>query len=163
MFATNFRQKGRGVDLANHFQHAERRMPLGIHSSGSTLDMYEWWGDEAGFSKFKLTVVGCFHNMVMSGLSQRFPRLRAGFIEVSAQWVPYVIHDIRKRMEVRGRALTDNVLKENNLWVACQTDDDLPYVVKYAGEDNLLIGSDYGHNDTNAVCISIAHSTTIRA
>ena len=34
--------------------------------------------------------------------------------------------------------------------LACQTDDDLPYVLKYSGEDNIVIGSDYGHNDTSA-------------
>ncbi len=135
----------------------ELDIPLGIHSSGSTLDMYEWWGDEAGFSRFKLTVVGCFHNMVMGNLSGKFPRLRAGFIEVSSQWIPYVIHDLRKRLEVKGRTLTDNVLKENNLWVACQTDDDLPYVLKYAGEDNLIIGSDYGHNDTSTELEALKH------
>ena len=28
-----------------------------------------------------------------------------------------------------------------------QTDDDVDYVIKYAGEDNLTIGTDYGHND----------------
>jgi predicted TIM-barrel fold metal-dependent hydrolase len=32
--------------------------------------------------------------------------------------------------------------------VACQTDDDLSYILKYAGEDSILIGSDYGHADT---------------
>ena len=26
--------------------------------------------------------------------------------------------------------------------------DDIPYVLKYTGEDNLVIGTDYGHNDT---------------
>ena len=34
--------------------------------------------------------------------------------------------------------------------ISCQTDDDLPYVIKYAGEDNIVIGSDYGHNDTSS-------------
>ena len=33
------------------------------------------------------------------------------------------------------------------MWVACQTDDDIEYIVKYAGEDNLVIGTDYGHSD----------------
>ena len=30
------------------------------------------------------------------------------------------------------------------------TDDDLPYVLKYSGEDNIVIGSDYGHVDSAA-------------
>ena len=41
-------------------------------------------------------------------------------------------------------------MKDSRMFVACQTDDDLPYVLGYAGEDNLLIGSDYGHADTSS-------------
>jgi predicted TIM-barrel fold metal-dependent hydrolase len=39
--------------------------------------------------------------------------------------------------------------------VACQTDDDLPYVLKYSGEDNLVIGTDYGHNDTSSEILAL--------
>ncbi|MEE2720530.1 MAG: hypothetical protein VYB45_01870 [Pseudomonadota bacterium] len=35
------------------------------------------------------------------------------------------------------------------MWVACQVTDDLDWVLKYAGEDNLVVGSDYGHADTS--------------
>ena len=31
-----------------------------------------------------------------------------------------------------------------------QADDDLPYVLKYAGEDSLVIGTDYGHQDQSS-------------
>ena len=31
--------------------------------------------------------------------------------------------------------------------IGCQTDDDLDYVLRFAGEDNLVIGTDYGHTD----------------
>ena len=41
-------------------------------------------------------------------------------------------------------------MRDNRLYVACQTDDDLLYIVKYAGEDSLVIGTDYGHSDTSA-------------
>ncbi len=41
-------------------------------------------------------------------------------------------------------------MRDNRLYVACQTDDDLAYVLKYAGEDNLVIGTDYGHSDTSS-------------
>ena len=33
------------------------------------------------------------------------------------------------------------------LFRSCQTDDDVDYIMKYSGEDNLTIGTDYGHND----------------
>jgi predicted TIM-barrel fold metal-dependent hydrolase len=55
----------------------------------------------------------------------------------------------RQGNHLQGKMRND-VLRENRLYVACQTDDDLPYVLKYAGEDNLVMGTDYGHADTTA-------------
>ena len=48
-----------------------------------------------------------------------------------------------------------NVLRQNRIYVACQTDDDLPYVLKYSGEDHLVIGTDYGHNDTSSEILAL--------
>lgn len=31
--------------------------------------------------------------------------------------------------------------------VACEADEDIPYLAGYTGEDHLLIGSDYPHSD----------------
>jgi hypothetical protein len=76
--------------------------------------------------------------------------LRIGIIEVSAQWIPYAVHDLARRFARRGRHFPENVLKENRVYVTCQTDDDLDYVLGYAGTENLVIGTDYGHAD-NAV------------
>jgi predicted TIM-barrel fold metal-dependent hydrolase len=33
------------------------------------------------------------------------------------------------------------------MFVTCMVDEDLPYVLRLAGEDNLMIGSDYTHRD----------------
>jgi hypothetical protein len=33
------------------------------------------------------------------------------------------------------------------MFVACEADDDLPYVISWAGDENLVIGSDLCHND----------------
>ena len=41
-------------------------------------------------------------------------------------------------------------MAENRMYVACQTTDDLPVVLRDTGEDNLVIGTDYGHNDTSS-------------
>ena len=59
------------------------------------------------------------------------------------------------RSERSGRPLTGaraghfraNALAANNMWVACENTDDLPYVLSHAGEDCLMIGTDYGHHD----------------
>ena len=48
------------------------------------------------------------------------------------------------------RELPPEPLKAYRIWVTCQTDDDLPYVLKYAGEDNIVVGTDYGHQDQSS-------------
>jgi predicted TIM-barrel fold metal-dependent hydrolase len=79
-----------------------------------------------------------------------FPKLRFGFIEVRAQWLPYVYHELARRADTSAKPIGKDWMRENRLSVACQTDDDLPYVLKYSGEDNIVIGSDYGHADTSS-------------
>jgi len=104
----------------------------------------------AAFGMFRApTAIAC-HSYIMSEVPHRFPILRWGFIEASAQWVPWVIHEARRRYEAAGKAFPDDVLKEYRAYVTCQTDDDLPYILNYAGEDSLVIGTDYGHFDPSS-------------
>jgi predicted TIM-barrel fold metal-dependent hydrolase len=39
------------------------------------------------------------------------------------------------------------LLKDNRVFVTCQNDDDIAYILQSFSEDNLLIGTDYGHSD----------------
>jgi predicted TIM-barrel fold metal-dependent hydrolase len=36
------------------------------------------------------------------------------------------------------------------MYVACQCTDDLSYILKHGGADNIVIGTDYGHADTSS-------------
>jgi predicted TIM-barrel fold metal-dependent hydrolase len=45
--------------------------------------------------------------------------------------------------------LSSDLLKDNRMYVTCQVDEDLPYILKVAGEDNLMVGSDYTHRDSS--------------
>jgi predicted TIM-barrel fold metal-dependent hydrolase len=122
-------------------------LPICVHSANGSIESHDFFLDEPGFCKFKLAVVGAFHSLINDGIPERFPTLRIGIIEISAQWIPYAIHDLARRHARRGKQLADNVLKHNRVYVTCQTDDDLDYILGYAGEDNLIIGTDYGHSD----------------
>ena len=125
-------------------------LALCVHASSGGFQWVELFERESGFAKFKLAVLSACHAIVHDEIPARFPKLRFGFIEVRAQWLPYVYHELAKRFEKSGKPLTTNWMRENRLYVACQTDDDLPYVLKYSGEDNIVIGSDYGHADTSS-------------
>ena len=43
--------------------------------------------------------------------------------------------------------IQSDLLKTNRMYVTCQSDEDLSYILKFSGEDNLIMGSDYTHND----------------
>ena len=137
------------------YEEASRlNMPVCFHAGiGSTelLDLYNKAPGGGGFMKFKLPVISAFETIVSGGIPARFPDLRFAFVEVSAQWVPYLMHSLaRLRGEhTRKSQIPYGLFRENRLYVACQLDDDLPLVLKYAGEDNIVLGTDYGHSDNS--------------
>tara|TARA_B100000676_G_C17644839_1_gene613462 strand:- start:286 stop:681 length:396 start_codon:yes stop_codon:yes gene_type:complete len=94
--------------------------------------------------------VACFHQLITTSTPKKFPNLRWGFIEASSQWLPYAIHDLRRRLETRGRDLEDDVLDAYNIWVTAQTDDNIQNVLNYVSEKHILIGTDYGHQDQSS-------------
>ena len=104
----------------------------------------------SGFQMFRgPTVIFC-HVLLMSGLSQVFPKLRWAFIEASSQWMPWIYHEAASRYKVADRRFPKDAFGENNIYVTCQTDDDLPYILQYSGENSLIIGTDYGHIDPSS-------------
>lgn len=130
------------------YEAAERLdLPVCFHSGNNSILHHDFFLDDTTFTKFKLAVVGAFHSLLEKNIPGRFPGLRWGFIEVSAQWVPYVCHDLRYRFRRLGRRLPDKPLAENRMYVACEVTDDIPYILQYAGEDNIVVGTDYGHHD----------------
>jgi predicted TIM-barrel fold metal-dependent hydrolase len=132
------------------YEEAQRLdLSICVHTGNSSFELMDLYPDEPGFSRFKLVGIGSFHHVLFNDIPKRFPTLRFGFIELSAQWLPYAIRDLNRRLERLDRGEQTDVLKENRVWVTCQTNDDLPFIMQYVGDDNLLIGTDYGHADTS--------------
>jgi len=125
-------------------------LALCVHASSGTFATHELYTQANSVPLFKLGPIGAFATIATSRLPEMFPRLRFGFIEVRAQWVPYMCHHFYHTSNHQATWWKDGFLRERRLYVACQTDDDLPYVLQYAGEDNLVIGSDYGHDDSSS-------------
>jgi aminocarboxymuconate-semialdehyde decarboxylase len=128
-------------------------LPICIHASIGNFGI--WDQQEAGLH-FKLPPISVFHSLIMRGMADKFPDLRWGFVEVSSQWVPYAMNDLSIRFASQGREFAGrDLLKNNNIYVACQTTDDLDYVLQHAGDDSLMIGTDYGHNDTSSEILAM--------
>ena len=104
-----------------------------------------------GLWKAKVPVISAFHALALSDIPERYPRVRWGFIEAASSWVPYVLTDLGARLKrMQGRVIEPDLMRRKQFYVACQTEEDIPYILKFTGEENLVIGSDYGHADTSS-------------
>jgi predicted TIM-barrel fold metal-dependent hydrolase len=121
-----------------------------LHSGNNSFHLHDLYATEGGFARAKLPAIAAFHNLIMDDIPKKFAKVRWGFIEVSAQWLPYAYNDLSLRFQKRGRTFPADPLKANNMYVACQCTDDLPYILKHGGAENLVIGTDYGHADTSS-------------
>ena len=129
---------------------SELDLAITIHLGNGSFDVHDFYTKDTPFTKFKLPTIGAFHSLVFNDTPAKFPKLRWGIIEASANWLPFIISDLRQRFKKRGKRLPDNVLAANRIWVACEVSDDLPAVLPHAGEHNLVIGTDYGHTDNSS-------------
>ncbi|MGE5537368.1 MAG: amidohydrolase family protein [Gemmatimonas sp.] len=125
-------------------------LPLCLHSGTGAFQVHDFFKDDSGFSRFKLSVVSAFHELIFTGLPAQFPKTRWGFVEVSSQWLPYVLNDLGLRFKRRGKRLSPTILQDYRMYVAMQVTDDLGPIVDLVGSDNLVVGTDYGHNDTSS-------------
>jgi predicted TIM-barrel fold metal-dependent hydrolase len=63
---------------------------------------------------------------------------------------------VQQRYLARGRgAAPVNILKHFKVYVTCETSDDIEFVIKHGGDENLLIGTDYGHADLSTALDAI--------
>jgi predicted TIM-barrel fold metal-dependent hydrolase len=141
------------------FDEAQRLdMPITVHLANGNPELFKLLTNESGggFSTFRIPTVTACYALIMSEIPRVFPRLRWGFIEVSSQWVPWVVHEAVRRSLGSPHAVTSDCLPQYNIYVSTQSDDDFAYIISYAGEDNLVIGTDYGHGDTSSELNAIA-------
>jgi predicted TIM-barrel fold metal-dependent hydrolase len=102
-----------------------------------------------------MVLPGGFFAVLWGGLTDRFPRLRWGFVEGGATWLLYVLREIFRTDDVIGayryfrdwRAAAMEAVRDKHLYVAAQVDDNLPEIIDLVGSDHLVYGTDYGHLD----------------
>jgi predicted TIM-barrel fold metal-dependent hydrolase len=141
------------------YDEAERLdIPITVHLANGSPELFKLMVNEAGggFSTFRIPTVTSCYALIMSEIPRIFPKLRWGFIEVSSQWVPWVVHEAMRRSLGSEHPVSTRCLRDFNIYVSTQTDDDFLYVISYAGEENLVIGTDYGHGDTSSELNAIA-------
>ena len=110
-------------------------------------------------------VLAGFETLISSDFGIRFPNLRWVFVEAGATWAPAVVQmDARLRASA-GRFLdlhpiTPSELEDKNIFITCEADEDLAYLTSVLGENVLVTGTDYGHNDLGSELG--AHTSIVR-
>lgn len=126
-------------------------MAMAVHIANGNPDYCDLYRHTPGSTMlmFRMpTVAACFI-LLMGEVPRVFPKLRWGFIETSAQWVPWIYHEAAIRYKGAGREFPEDIFHEYKIFVTCQTNDDIAYILRYAGQHSLAIGTDYGHTDTS--------------
>ena len=123
-------------------------------------------GPGDGISPNAVSAIFAFEPLVNSGVMEQFPTLRVGFIEASASWIPFLlsVHAAGiRRTHMQGLGPTNSLgefdriqFNQPRIYVACQTQDDLPYILQFGTEDNLMVGTDYTHNDQSAELLALS-------
>lgn len=142
----------------------ERDMTLAIHVgwacpalSGLFTHIYP-----SSVNAFLMPVLLGFSAMIHSGLLDRFPTMRVGFLEAGCQWVHFMMDRMDHRFVHSGNFLADilvdtvpkaklapmEYMRQGNLYLSAEVEDALlPQVVELVGEGQVVYGSDMPHGD----------------
>ncbi len=133
------------------YEEASRlNVPICFHIGAGDRGMFDPSANlKATSAVLTLHTISGFSALIAEEVPEKFTNLRFGWIEASASWVPYMIHDLERRLKKEGIADYDlkNVFRRNRFYVTCDTGDDLPHILNFGLEDSLMIGSDYTHGD----------------
>ncbi|HET7343746.1 MAG TPA: amidohydrolase family protein [Methylomirabilota bacterium] len=94
-------------------------------------------------------------SLLTGGVFERFPGLRAAFLEASCGWVPWWLWVLDERVEKFGDderfalSLRPSEYFRRQCWVAVEPDEALlPHTLAALGDDNIVISSDWPHDDS---------------
>lgn len=127
------------------------RLPVCIHTGGARFT-------SAGPTAARGGAADAFTSLVTARVPERYADLKFGFMEFGSMWLPETIHRLSRRTKLtyEGPTVGDatravradpGLLKDYRIYVTCFADDDLPFVLTYSGEGNILVASDYAHQD----------------
>lgn len=130
-------------------------LPICIHTGPGSPTLTEMADSRymRNFGQVRLLPVIGFHDLIFRRVPERHPNLRFGSIEAAASWVPYLLHFLRRSSKRSGRDpafFGPELFESYRMFVACEADEDIPYLAQSIGWDHLLIGTDYGHTDQSA-------------
>jgi len=143
---------------------AEKDMTLAIHVGWACPALNNLFTHlyPSAVNAFLMPVLIGFSSVISSGLLDRFPGLRIGFLEAGCQWVHFMLDRLEHRFGHMGNFLADilaetapkakrspmEYVRQGNLYLSAEVEDALlPQVVELLGEGQVVYGSDMPHGD----------------
>jgi predicted TIM-barrel fold metal-dependent hydrolase len=105
---------------------------------------------------FPISLMTAVGSLTAGGVLQRFPRLKAGFLEGNCSWLPWLLYRLDEQWEIFGEG-QDTPLKQmpseyfkERCFISVESDGELLHqVIEAVGDDNIVISTDYPHTDSN--------------
>src|SRR5439155_5296463 len=97
-------------------------MAIAVHIANGNPENCELYRQSpvGRFAIFRMPTVAACLNLILSDVPRLFPKLRWGFIEAAAQWIPWVAREGAGRFQVAGRQFPESVFEEDKIHVTCQ-------------------------------------------
>jgi len=131
------------------------KLPLAIHVAWGSPTLNHLFDDftHGGFSSFILPTQMAFWGLMIGGIYDRFPDMKVAFLEAGSEWLPFLVNQLDRHYERGTKNLKkrpSDCLKRGNVYIACEAEEDLVYLLKFLPEDRWVLASDYGHGDTSS-------------
>ena len=123
-------------------------LPVCLHFGWGSPTITRLFRSGQSFNSATLPVIMAARSVLASSLLDDIPNLRVAFLETGSQWLPWMLHQIRRS----GRRKTDpaEYFRQGRAFVACEADEDINYLTQSIGEDCFVVASDYPHGDLSA-------------
>ena len=155
--AVTMLNKGYGhVDFHPIYEEAQKlNVPLAVHGAVSRGLGFDFLQTMSMIHTLEHPLAQMIQltSVVLDGVFDLFPKLRMGFLEAGAGWIPYMMdrmdekfHIDRKRKHFPLSKRPSEYFKSGNVYITCETDEKtLDTVVREMGEDYMMYPTDFPH------------------
>jgi predicted TIM-barrel fold metal-dependent hydrolase len=119
-------------------------LPVCLHFGWGCPGLTNTFDASGTFNSATLPVLMGARSVLQSSLLDEVKGLRFAFLETGSQWMPWMLHQIRRNSRGKDPA---KYFRDGRAYIACEADEDINYLTTCIGEDAMVVASDYPHSD----------------
>ncbi len=130
-----------------------RGLPVNFHIGASVIGgIWESYTQARTFATLstlaQMSNMNCVANLIMSGLLDRFPRLKFVSVESGVGWLPFLLESLEYQFDENGvddLKLRPSEYFQRQIYGSFWFEDDLAPALERLGTDNLMFETDFPH------------------